>query len=282
MIAKCHVTVSLAIALVVAFPTLAPAQASLPTGEVSGRVSDADGGRPPAVRVEALRMAADASGRLEPAGSARAADDGSYRIERLPAGEYYIAAVAIVDASTPGQPEAPPATYYPGVFDELEAQPVSLEGDGGVENIDFRLRTDPGVRVTGVMVSHDNKPLRTGQVTMSLVNQTGAVVGPTARARIYPDGSFFFLNILPGRYLLRASGQTFGDQRSLVASQPVDVSSASVTGLRLVLQPGALAPVAPVTAEPATTEPASPDEPTPPTEPTEPLAPIPPPVAPPA
>jgi hypothetical protein len=289
MATRCHVLAAVAFGFIVTQPVLA-AQASSPTGptgQISGRVLDADGGRPPAIRVEVMRLAADGSHRLEPIASARANDDGSYRIEGLPAGEYYVAAVGIVDAGTPGKPEAPPPTYYPGVFDELEAQAVSLGERGHVSDVDFRLRTDPGVRVTGIMVSHNNKPLRTGQVTISRVNQSGTVVGQTARARIYPDGSFFALNILPGRYLLSASGQTFARRESLVASQIIEVSSVSVTGLRLVLQPGGSAPVQPTPPQPAPVQPTTPQpssaEPPPPVPPAPPapsLEPVPPSVEP--
>lgn len=222
-----------------AMALLAPNAAAQPlpnTGQISGYLHNADGTPYTSARVEARRLAPDGSRRLEPIGAARVDGQGRFQISGLPPGDYYVAAVPLDEAVPIGS--EPAATYYPGVLDDLEAQSVRVDPQGHVSDLDLRMRRDAGVRMSGVIVSHNNKALRTGQVSLSRMNDAGLPIGPTSRGRFYPNGAFFFLNIVPGQYLVRASGQTFGERRSLIAESNVPVGAVPLENLRLVLQPG--------------------------------------------
>jgi hypothetical protein len=107
----------------------------------------------------------------------------------------------------------------------------------------------PPLRISGVVELEDQDELRTAAVTITRTDGNGGTLGPALAARMYPDGAFFFVNVIPGRYHLRASAQSYDDDRSMYATQDITVETAPITNLHLILRQ----PAPPVQAPPGPT-----------------------------
>jgi hypothetical protein len=91
------------------------------------------------------------------------------------------------------------------------------------------------VKVSGVVALENKKEMRTAAVTMAAIDATGDIAGSALAARMYPDGAFFFVNVEPGRYLLKASGQSFDSSQSMFATQELTVGTTSIGDLYIIL-----------------------------------------------
>lgn len=95
-----------------------------------------------------------------------------------------------------------------------------------------------GVSITGLLSTADKRPLAGATVILRPLAADGAP--PLADVELGPDGTFAFRHVPPGRYEIRARGQTIVPQvRSLVATFGVIVMDRPVTNVQLVLIPGA-------------------------------------------
>ena len=98
----------------------------------------------------------------------------------------------------------------------------------------------PGVTVSGSIVTPDKTSLQSGAVLMNPIVGDTLASHPADDVRFLPDGSFSFQNVAPGTYQIRARGQTTSGAATLFGSYRVHVIDRDVTGLRVVLRPGAI------------------------------------------
>lgn len=168
-------------------------------------------------------------------------DKGEYRLFGLPAGQYFISAVDPAFLST-GDHQGPlvyAATFYPGVASPEGATRITLEPGLPRENIDFPLSIIKPARVSGRIVSHDNKPLYSGAVVMSPFRADRAASFTITRVDIKPDGNYEFFNVPPGRFIIRSRGETDSEGVTLFGSFMLNVEGHSTSGVNMTLLPGA-------------------------------------------
>jgi protocatechuate 3,4-dioxygenase beta subunit len=138
-------------------------------------------------------------------GGARQTDDrGRYRVLGLQAGKYIIAALA--DAASLGVGTSTPQPvpiYYPGSSSTAYAVSVTVTAKD-VEGIDFALGDVPTARVTGMAFDSSGAPL-VGTITLTVSQRSGHIVPAPRTTQPNPDGTFTFVNVAPGDYVLQAN-----------------------------------------------------------------------------
>ncbi len=212
-----------------------------PARVISGRVLDEDATPFAGAFVQALRHAVEQGRRtLAVVATATTDDLGRFRLTGLPAGAYLVAATdpAFERAVDERGMLASRPTFYPGVSTPEAALAVTAGAPAGEQPIELQLRLVRPVTVAGRLVSYDRKPLLSAAVVMSpqLENR---VVGPSVgQADMQPDGYFRFGNVPPGRYTIRARGETERDGASLFATFAVAVQARDVSQIELTLTPG--------------------------------------------
>ena len=182
------------ITAMLAVSTASSAQLATPApAVVAGRLLSTEGTPVAGVRVIALETAYP---RLNIVGQAETDNDGRYRLENLPAGEYFIVA----------DPFKIPS-YYPGTGNRDESSPVSLIAGAVLSGVDFKF-----VRSSGVLrVARTRSPGQTGlsgvlrdTTGRALPNFTVLLSSTDARRWTVTDvlGSFEFLSVTAGEFSL--------------------------------------------------------------------------------
>jgi hypothetical protein len=246
-------------------------------GAIAGRVYD-DAGEPLAdVRVQALRSRmTEGRRRLEPAGAADTTDDtGSYRLYGLPPGDYYVSA-SPPRRQLPLPPGAPltrnvgpldvlstMTTFYPGTPSFEDAQRVTL-GVGGETRADIQIAPSRAAVVSGIVLTAAGAPagdatvtLRSEAVAMGVSAIVAGVPALAITGHTNPDGTFVLPGVPPGPYTLTTTVQDFVrpvfDSAGRIvsppgppsvpqmASMPIVVSGADMTGLTLATGSGGIA-----------------------------------------
>jgi hypothetical protein len=200
-------------------------------GAISGRVYDASGDSLAGLQVRVYRATMEQGvRRLKAVGVPDITDDtGTYRVYGLPPGDYYVAAslrVAPLD-SIVETTYAP--TYYPGTGSLADAQRVKL-GLGAEASANFPLLPLRSTRISGVVLSGSGSPANAFLNLVSEGSELGVPVGAGGVTR--SDGTFTLADVLPGRYVLKATLRGDGPDES--ASQPLVVDSDELTGVTLV------------------------------------------------
>jgi hypothetical protein len=113
-------------------------------------------------------------------------DQGRFRLERLPAGRYYIVADRL---------DSP--IFYPGVTNIADAKIVTVDANAVLQNQDFQLRAPLSFRVRGRVIREGGHSAGT-QVSLSV-----SIMATAITADIAPDGSFEFPSVRPGTYQAR-------------------------------------------------------------------------------
>lgn len=210
---------------------------------IVGRVMDEDGSPLAGADVEALvnrfEGGADA---LFSAATAQTDDRGEFRLFGLAPGRYFVSAAdpAFKNVSTPKGVQHYSPTYYPGVALADQARVVVIAGPSDSPRIEFRLKLVPPANVSGQLVTADGRQLLSAAIILSPVEGEGVAVAPPEQPSIQPDGRFSFAAVPPGRYQIRARGQTDGSGAALFGTLSVEVAGEDVAGLKLALRPGAV------------------------------------------
>src|SRR5262249_26889546 len=136
-------------------------------------------------------------------------DRGEFRLFGLGPGSYYVSAQdpAFRSVSSPRGVQHYSPTYYPGTPFADQAKTIAV-ATGDPARIEFRLHLVPPARVSGQLVTYDGKPLLSGSVIMSPLGGQGVPMVPPEDITMLPDGHFQFGHVVPGRYQIRARGQT--------------------------------------------------------------------------
>jgi hypothetical protein len=169
-------------------------------------------------------------------------DRGEFRLSGLAPGQYFVSAAdpAFRSVSTPKGVLHYSATYHPGVAFADQARPIAVTAKGGPPKVEFRLKLVPPARVSGQLVSYDARQLLNGAIIMSPVEGEGIPIVLPLDPSLQPDGRFSFGHVVPGRYQIRARGQTDSVGAALFAVFSIEVNGADVDGVRMTLRPGAI------------------------------------------
>jgi hypothetical protein len=185
----------------------------IPAAAVSGKVLDPSGNPAVSVPIELLRRVyVNGAATLQFVMQRPSDDRGEYRHFQLPPGEYFLAAAP-----------AGSRTYYPDATDVRNARPVTLRPGADVTKIDLRMRTVPGAKISGRVVSQLQSAQGGNALLTLLPRDTNLLfdpritVGLEARIVSPADGTFEILNVPPGSYDLYA---TLPDPRGWGPTQP--------------------------------------------------------------
>jgi hypothetical protein len=166
---------------------------------------------------------------------------GEYSVS-VTAGRYLLAAASMASlraglqgasATPPGdEPETTYTTvYYPRSPDETGAAPVDAAAGAELRGMDFYMTKVKAFRVSGKLA--EPQPGKTTFVVLTPRTSTIAAALAIKMVQVQPDGSFEFIGITPGQWLLRAAGETGGS----ASLQWLTVEDKHITGLVVTLAP---------------------------------------------
>ena|SRR5688572_10058992 len=132
----------------------------VPAGAISGLIVAPDGKPVPDALVEVMRVVYRGAGRaLQTLGQSRADDRGEYRLFNLPPDNYLVAAAPRSAAGGLGIVSGTPLreilvrTFYPIVFESLNAVPVAIRPGDDLRGINLWLRKGTGFSIEGRITS---------------------------------------------------------------------------------------------------------------------------------
>lgn len=214
----------------------------VPGGAIAGNVYDENGELLANATVEVLRpVHQDGQRLLVMLGRDQSDDRGEYRVFALPAGSYYVTVYdpAFTKMDDDGMNVRYAPTFYPGVTNVVDARRVTLGRAGEINDINIRLRLVRAARVSGKIVTQNGLQLLSGAVIMTPATAGEHGFSTSAGALIAPDNSFAFDNVPPGRYVIRARGDT-GIGVSSFATFVLAVDGNDVSNINMILSPGAV------------------------------------------
>jgi hypothetical protein len=211
-------------------------------GVIVGRVLDAYG-EPVEYASVNLILVPRGSTRPQTRGSFQTNDLGEFRLPRLDAGRYYLAAgprqLFMDDGVQNPQPLAEPLpTYYPSGASLDQAQPINVQRGQTVSGIDIALAEGTPSLVTGIVVGIDGQPQAgNGSISARLVGAEPSISFNRGGTGIRPDGTFR-MQLSAGEYVLetrvmerppapgtapRPNSERFGSARvSVAAGTPLE------------------------------------------------------------
>jgi hypothetical protein len=134
-------------------------------------------------------------------------DLGEFRVYGLVPGEYLISAErpqwdGYRNISADMTLQA--STFYPGVSDASAAQPITVSSGETVGGVEFRLLTNPGFTVAGVIVDQAGAPVAGILVILRAASRFdasgGVVEGPVGLSSSDANGRFVLGNLASGSY----------------------------------------------------------------------------------
>jgi hypothetical protein len=209
---------------------------------ITGRVSDEFGDPITGARVQVLRSQVQQGRRrlMPTANGAQTDDTGAFRVFGLAPGDYYVAAslqAAPADTSDNAVSYAP--TYFPGTGNVADAQRITLTLGAESPGINFVLQPVRAVRVSGTVVDSN------GAAAQAVLNLTAAGFGDEGGlqmgnpSRVLPDGTFAILNVVPGEYVLTATGRPGNNTGTPeVASMTITVGNEDLAGISVAMSKG--------------------------------------------
>jgi hypothetical protein len=126
-------------------------------------------------------------------------EEGAYRFERLPAGDFYIrASRKSVPAAANQDSGEMPATYFPGTLDPRAAAVISLRA-GDIKRAEFALEKARTFSIAGTIKNADESPL--GSVRLSVLPQDSTIpVDELLIQGVLVKENFELKGLLPGIY----------------------------------------------------------------------------------
>jgi protocatechuate 3,4-dioxygenase beta subunit len=167
-------------------------------GSINGTVSDEDGDPLTDVDVSALvRNYRHGQPNYVRAAGIRTDDHGHYRLYELPPGRYCLQAWR---ALRPGPKETEPAlapVFYPNSPRMTDCQTIDLRHGEEATHIDLILRETPTYALRGKVREARSGRFMAGALVSFFPEDYG---GEARSAKVAPDGSYEFLNLIPARY----------------------------------------------------------------------------------
>src|SRR5262249_44277682 len=119
----------------------APARTQIVPGAIAGRLLNGDGTPASNTRIAAMPLSEDKTAAPVLESIVQTGKDGSYRLEGIVPGKYYVFA-GLLDLPS----------YYPGVSSLERATIISVEEGKTVPDINFKLAGAAGIKVTGRII----------------------------------------------------------------------------------------------------------------------------------
>jgi Carboxypeptidase regulatory-like domain len=220
------------------------------TGVLIGVVTDESGTPLVGARVQAVGRRKKWAGPYyeSPTGNPDESDDrGQFRLHSLPPGRYVVA--VSVQSKMPAQNASSGymRTYNPGTTSLADAQPLAVEG-GKEQSVSIRVTPVRFMEVSGLAMTSAGEPaanfdvwLRGGPATIGYTGvQGGYMTTMVATARTAQDGAFSLSRVPAGAYTLTVTNGRARRGRPLeIAEIPVEVTNASITGIKVATARGA-------------------------------------------
>jgi len=211
-------------------------------GSISGRVVDAYGDPVVSARVQVLRaQGAGQAARAARGGGARTDDRGEFRVARLQPGRYLL----FVDHRNPADDpieQQPVPTYYPGVVDAAQAQPIVLARGDSVAGIDIALLAGTTAWVTGTVLDEEGARVSRGRGVAATARRIGhALVDYSEFPVDLDDEGGLRARLPPGDYEIevRRSLPRGGPDGERVGTTRVAVNGTPIGNVTVQLGPGA-------------------------------------------
>lgn len=219
----------------------------IPHSVVTGKVLDEDGEPMFGAGVHILEERYFRGRRtLTPRANGTVNDLGEYRIAGLQPGRYFVS-VDPRQNRMPGSTRVPGAgeqvdrnfvtMFYPGVMEQSQATPITLEPGQEARGIDLQVRKVPTVHIRGHVL--DETGASPAGIAVMVLN--GDMPGSTMGRNMSPvrkDGSFDIGGLVPGTHTLMANRMSRDRGRS-VATMTVQVGSRDLENVVLRLAPPA-------------------------------------------
>jgi protocatechuate 3,4-dioxygenase beta subunit len=203
--------------------------ALIPTGAISGRVTDADGEPVQGVYINAQsNVGAEAGPPTD--------ESGEFRVGGLAPGKYRLKAtrndflVGPPETRTDGTVEEHDAgTWYPGVLSEKQAGKVTVQPGNETTGADIQLVRIPFVRVSG-RVADIPRGVERPMITVwqeSAGNGTG----------LGADGKFEFWRLEPGKYRITAEWTAANGETVRTAGAEIEIAGSNIDNIELRVVP---------------------------------------------
>ena len=166
-------------------------------------------------------------------------DRGEFRLTGLAAGQYDLSAFdpAFAHVGDETGPLRYGATYFPGVASVDDATRVAVVPGQEPAALSFAIKLLRPARVSGRLNTPERKPLISAAVVMA--HTDAAMSMPAEQASILPNGTFMFQSVPPGRYEIRARGESVPGGVAHFASFRLLVEGHDVRDITMELLPGA-------------------------------------------
>jgi Carboxypeptidase regulatory-like domain len=187
---------------------------------ISGKVVDSDGDPWPRGSVEVYRLAWNQGKRkLQQQDQADVDDRGVFRVGKIPAGRYFLAAQP--DGQSPASYQT---SFYPGSLEPSAAVPLQLAEGQEVTGIVIKLQSAPTYsirgRVNGLDMTEFNGRTAGSRLSMGIYRTSGLFEDRLdAQLNRQPDGTFEFCGVPSGSYTIRISSMSGGFTPSRWATQ---------------------------------------------------------------
>lgn len=209
-----------------------------PTGVISGHITDQRDEPMPGVLVQTM-LASYHTGHREfsDARTGFTDDRGEFRIWGLAPGRYYLKATNPRNGDQrPTSAQVYVPTFYPGVYDAAQSQPIELHGGEELTGINLNLSPLRAVHVKGRVLIYTGQPAKAAQVTLCQSSGTGFVV----EAQADSSGRFDISGVPSGSYVLDAQfSEDPESTHALMGHSNISVAEANVDAPDITIFPGA-------------------------------------------
>lgn len=197
---------------------------------ISGRVLDESGDAIEGATV-ALQQVRFIDGRrqLVATGRTRRTNDlGGFRLFAVQPGRYLLSAT--VAAAGPYRLPGYAPTYFPAASNVADGEALSVGSADELSNVDIRVMPGRTVKVSGAALSSRGQPYH-GRVLLGISQRSGGLATAPVSGTVFPDGTFEFVNVVPGDYVMQAI--ELGYLGGEFATRFVAVGDGDVGGLTL-------------------------------------------------
>ena len=210
-----------------------------PGGVISGQIFSAKGKPVSGVAVQALKRTYRFGNPVfDEVASALSNDSGEYRLTVLPAGDYYVRAVALTPQRFDSKStEFYVPTYFPGTGDQNRSTLLVLRAGEQLAGNDLEMIRSRGAVISGRVIDAVTHSFA-GGAELTLVEEGNLTPVPYS-ATADSEGKFVLSGVPRANYLLVAEkpGQSEKD-RSMWGQIPVQVGDVDVRNVAVVISPG--------------------------------------------